>query len=89
MLFYKGEIFCTYSVTKVQIGLVYYLLVDIVWNCSETTLHIGDTNEVTRFIVSADLLLFLPIVSGEMVGITVNSSHVLQTHRKKPLCAII
>ena len=48
---------------------------------------IGQPNEVTWF-VSVDLKkVFLPLFSGEMVGITLNSNHVLQTHRKKPLCA--
>ena len=51
----------------------------------EVTLDIGDTNEVTKFVVSADLKkVFLPLFSGEMVGITLNS---IQIHRKKPLCA--
>ena len=51
----------------------------------EVTLHIGDTSEVTKFIVSADLKkVFLPLLSGEMVGITLNS---IQIHRTKPLCA--
>ena len=49
--------------------------------------HIGDTNEVTKFIVSADLKkVFLPLFSGEMAGITLNS---IQSHRKKPLYAKI
>ena len=49
---------------------------------------IGQPNEVTWFIVSVDLKkVFLPLFSGEMVGITLNSNHVLQIHRKKPLCA--
>ena len=34
------------------------------------TLHIGDTNEITRFIVSADLeKVFLPLFSDELVVI--------------------
>ena len=53
----------------------------------EVTLNIGDTNEVTKFIISADLEVFLPLLSGKMVGITLNFNHVLQIHRKKPLCA--
>ena len=55
----------------------------------EVTLYTGDTKEVTRFIISADLeKVFIPLFSGEMVGITLNSSdHVCQIHRKKPLCA--
>ena len=51
----------------------------------EVTLRIGDTNEVTKFIVSAYLKkVFLPLLSGEMVGITLNS---IQNHRKKSLSA--
>ena len=39
-----------------------------------------------RFIVFVDLKkVFLPPFSGEMVGITLNSNHVI--HRKNPLCA--
>ena len=53
----------------------------------EFTLHIGDINEVTRFIVFADLKVFLPYFSGEMVGITLNSNQVFQIHIKKSLCA--
>ena len=48
-------------------------------------IQIGNTNEVTKFIVSADSKnVFLPLFSGEMVGITSNS---IQIHRMKPLCA--
>ena len=38
--------------------------------------------------VSADLQrLLVPLFSDEMVGIRLNSNHVLQIHRKKPLSA--
>ena len=38
--------------------------------------------------ISADFeKVFLPLLSGEMAGITLNSNHVLQIHRKKPLSA--
>ena len=54
----------------------------------EVTLHIGETNEGTRFIISADLEVLLPLFSSEMLGITLkNSNHVLQIHKKKPLRA--
>ena len=94
MSFCKGEIFCTYSVTRGWIGLISYILVDKKWSIvywievSEITLHMGDTNEVTKFIVSADLeKVFLPLFPGEMVCITLNSNHVLQIEGKKLLCA--
>ena len=73
MPFCTGEIFCTYSVTRGWIGLTSYVLVDKI-AVFEVTLHIGDTNEVTMFIVSADLeKVFLPFFSSEIVGITLNS----------------
>ena len=54
----------------------------------EVNLHTCDTNEVTRFIVFADLgKMFLPRFSGEMVNSALNSNHVLQIHRENPLCA--
>ena len=50
--------------------------------------HIRDTNEVNIFMVSADLLkVFSQLFSGEILGMTLNSGHVLQIQRKKPLCA--
>ena len=92
MSFCKGEIFYTYSVTTAWIGLISYMLVDkrwnIVQNCIfEVNLRTGDTNEVIRFIVSADFEMFFPLFPGEMVVITLNSSHMLQVHRNKSLCA--
>ena len=50
----------------------------------EVTLHTGDTNEATKFVVSADLKVFLPLFSDKMVCITLTS---IQVHRKKSLCA--
>ena len=52
----------------------------------EVTLHIGDTNEVSRFIVSPDLeKVFLPLFTNEMLGIALDSNHMLQIHKMKAL----
>ena len=49
------------------------------------TLHIGDSNDVTRFIVSADLeKVFLPLFSGELVVIKLQTC--ASDSQKKPLC---
>ena len=54
----------------------------------EVTIHIGDTNEVSRFIVSPDLeKVFLPLFTSEMLGIALDSNHMLQIHKMKALWA--
>ena len=72
------SIMCWYSKDKVIYRIVVF----------EVTLHIGDTNDATKFAFSVYFKeCFKHLFPGKMVAFTLNSYCVLQIQRKKPFCA--